>query len=547
MTIFENDNFQQFVKLMIIEYKRLNDLFSSDQIQWFKDKEVIFEPDALREFGYTIEKDEIILESLMQSPIEEARIELNLNSKYFSFKIGELFYLLLESSFPKYLKSPSEIKTILLNHLNEFELFYDNKIIQYETILPLIRIQNRRNKNEPHISEIPLLNEESKINRINEIQTGIKIFSEYVVVRNDKSIVQVSTNIHDAKNNNIIENVGIYAKGLTKFSLNSEGNIKLMKPIIFKSVDENRVWNEIKNLYAAFLIYGAEIKFGTPFYIFPWWISKRLTSRFDFPEPQWMIRKRIPEYPFFTLNLLFEELISRGIVPDLDKHQAFCNQLYPEMVIPSNDTKRNIFTSQTGFHGLGKQQSTRGHTIYSLDDLHIKRIFNILSKESNSINFYRNIFLFDRLIRLSQRRHIEDAIMDACLILESLLTTEKRIELSFRFRLYATLLISSNSTEAKNNYDYFRDLYNLRSIIIHGKENWALSDTYIKFAKNCITFDVNGLDKRTIFEKTNEYIVPNLFSKIVKIVSKIIQINEKFPNYLFNINNIIKLAKNIEE
>ena len=110
-----------------------------------------------------------------------------------------------------------------------------------------------------------------------------------------------------------------------------------------------------------------------------------------------------------------------------------------------------------------------------------RNAFSIYSNIENPINFYSSQFIIKKLISLRLREKIEDAILDACLIIESLLIPENR-ELSYQFRLHTSLLISKDISDFRTNIGFFGDLYNLRSRIVHGDEDWH--GIYRKFLNN---------------------------------------------------------------
>ena len=101
------------------------------------------------------------------------------------------------------------------------------------------------------------------------------------------------------------------------------------------------------------------------------------------------------------------------------------------------------------------------------------KILNLFLKAKNSCIFDKNEFsiLSDTYYELFNREKIRDIILDFCSIFEFLFTRGWNLEVSFRMPLNAALFLSKNWKSFTKNYQFFRDLYDIRSTIIHGS-NW---------------------------------------------------------------------------
>lgn len=73
-----------------------------------------------------------------------------------------------------------------------------------------------------------------------------------------------------------------------------------------------------------------------------------------------------------------------------------------------------------------------------------------------------------RYHQIFNRDRPEDIILDAFIVFEWLFTRNMRAELSYRLSLNISLFISSDWEEFKRINDFMKDLYGLRSSIVHG-------------------------------------------------------------------------------
>lgn len=79
--------------------------------------------------------------------------------------------------------------------------------------------------------------------------------------------------------------------------------------------------------------------------------------------------------------------------------------------------------------------------------------------------------IMGRYHQIFNRDRPEDIIIDAFIVFEWLFTRNMRAELSYRLSLNISLFISSDWEEFKRTNDFMKDLYGLRSSIVHGG-NW---------------------------------------------------------------------------
>ncbi len=152
----------------------------------------------------------------------------------------------------------------------------------------------------------------------------------------------------------------------------------------------------------------------------------------------------------------------------------------------------------------------------------IKSIYSILTDtNSSNINFNNSQikFLLNNLLRLVKRNSLEDAILDACLILESIGSSEK----SKRYLIIASILADTTIRFAnffKKQYNLYNCLDKARNKVIHGSSEW--NKEYLDLAK--ILIYTKDLTDNEILKKKN-LVQERLYDKIAKILKKIITKN----------------------
>jgi hypothetical protein len=105
------------------------------------------------------------------------------------------------------------------------------------------------------------------------------------------------------------------------------------------------------------------------------------------------------------------------------------------------------------------------------------------------------------------QRYAEDAILDFAVALESLLALDKE-QISFKLRLYLSLLIGDTYTERKQIYSDIRAFYGFRSTLIHGS-TLSLSDEQTKLITRVGSYLSKALIK-TCGKKIKEQVMAEL-------------------------------------
>ncbi len=137
------------------------------------------------------------------------------------------------------------------------------------------------------------------------------------------------------------------------------------------------------------------------------------------------------------------------------KYKSYFIEL-PWWFIPSPDKFRNIEEALFSSRGLEEDEKEEFLKLYQ----------NVIKSKIFFSNDYKMIS--NRYHQIFNRDFYPDLILDAFIIFEWLFTRDMRAELTYRLSLNTALFISSNWIEFKQVNDFMRDLYELRSSIVHG-------------------------------------------------------------------------------
>ena len=100
------------------------------------------------------------------------------------------------------------------------------------------------------------------------------------------------------------------------------------------------------------------------------------------------------------------------------------------------------------------------------ETVELVKIYKFISKEKDS----RFGVAIRRLTSGIERKNYEDRLIDYMIGLETLYLPDGNAELSFRLSLRISFLLNSNPNERKETYKFIRDMYDIRSNIVHGKQ-----------------------------------------------------------------------------
>ena len=154
--------------------------------------------------------------------------------------------------------------------------------------------------------------------------------------------------------------------------------------------------------------------------------------------------------------------------------------------------------------------------ISQIKEKDISRIRNYYSliKCSKILSNKDFTLIISRYFRMFDANSIQDRLLNAYILLESVFTSRSRGDVTFKLPLNVALFLSSNNTEFSDIYEFIKTFYDIRSKIAHGNE-WLstlvnhktnkIKNKYLKF------FDVEipenpGLLCVEIFKTLKDYI-----------------------------------------
>ena len=110
--------------------------------------------------------------------------------------------------------------------------------------------------------------------------------------------------------------------------------------------------------------------------------------------------------------------------------------------------------------------------ISHFEEKNISRIrnYNLLIKCSEIFNNKDFTLIISRYFRMFDTNSIQDRILNAYILLESIFTSQSRGEVTFKLPLNVALFLSSNNTEFSDIYEFIKTFYDIRSKIAHGNE-----------------------------------------------------------------------------
>lgn len=130
----------------------------------------------------------------------------------------------------------------------------------------------------------------------------------------------------------------------------------------------------------------------------------------------------------------------------------------------------------------------------------INQIFKYLVEERNS-RFHISV---KRLSGGYERKKLEDRLIDYMIGLEALYLPDGSHELSYRLSLRIAHLLEHTPEEKKETYNYIREMYNIRSLISHGKNYTLNKDDVDKLEETLRKSIYIWINDKTNFE-TNQY------------------------------------------
>lgn len=523
--------FQKFLEMMKTEIERIklnfkdskikNHLFNRENIP--KDHEFVFEPGFFQQYGLL---DETFMElkpefkstisELLPYSNDNIEIWLPLDSRLYFISLGDIYDNLFRAAMKIYIKNPLSFDIHLLSLINSWREVFISKILTYRIIIPLkglffTNLIGTKPNGSQRRMVLPLFMTGGTIVSFkdNNQKSGLREYElckYYVKIGGNKRPTSISLKPSPSysifkKHTQPLDSI-IYAYYITA---------DLYCPISFRrhqevpDINESKFWKKTKEIYQAFLICGIRLRFGKPFYLFPWWFSTNLIEKISFAFPDWV-----------DTTAMWQKPIER-LIPDFFISNIGLNLNIDTKILHSGD----IFFEKAKIRKKGLWIKGGQDATYPLSKLsEIKDIYSKLLDPASKNNFNNNRieFLLNNLLHLAHRTSIEDIILDTCIILESIGSSKK----SKRYLILASIISenSDNFTEFfKEQYEFLELLDETRNKIIHGSTTeWR--NNYIKFAKNLLKDD--SLTQSDIFNSKRNIIHKKLLDILSKIIKKII-------------------------
>lgn len=472
--------------------------------------------------------DKIELFSLLREILNISNIKLeitiSLDHSSLSLEVGDIYHNMIKNLFPYYFYHNSILNEQTLRLINEWRECFSRNLMNLELIIPLKGFFFPKEQ-FPDEYEIRFINQKN-------LDISLKKIPEYKYTSLERKIL-----------NNLKYETRHIASSKAKYCISAKGQVPFYNfPSARDNVEFNYLWEHIKHLAENISLEGNILRFGKPLYRLPWWISTKTLISFNFLVPDWMNQRYMNNRRKF---MIIPDIYSISIpFSDSDEHKITNQNLeLPTRIFGFSQSQQNPEWELFGEclrieEMIEKSEPVKFTTSFKISDPKaINIFFRKLSKPSSQINFEKNNFILERLLKIGQRDHIEDAILDSCLILESIfLGKGNNTELSYRLKLYASSLLAANLDQFEKEFEYFNMLYDIRSQIIHGTANWKKKSKgkskYEKFIERCYPKLIPYLKLGENFPlyKIDKLVQYELFKKIGEIIRIVLERDINFPS-----------------
>lgn len=534
-----NPEFQLLLSLIEEEFERIKEKTPISEVvdnQIPFNTEFIITPNIFHIFGQRNVLDfhpKIIdtLKSLLPYTDKTLDISFSLDFAQYGFQVCDIYNKIFENVFPYFLFWNSKWSMILLTLINEWRVSSYIKQMPLEIIIPLKGFYlSEKSSNKKNVKKSSYYN--LKFISKNNIEISLKSLPSYSILRYGKGI-------YDEEEHFYFEGI---RKDMVRYCIHAKGNIPFeINDHIEQTYHFNEVWEYIKQACISISIEGTLIRFGAPYYKFPWWFSKQIQEKFEFNYPDWINRRYMN--PNAHLKLIpdirekFEFDKTRMIGGDLSTFFEI------DLIKWINKPFNPIWELRAEYFSGDDRKIS--------DPECIEKMFIQLSDKNSNINFWNQSFILDRIIRLSQRDKIEDVILDACSILEAIFIGGTEQELSYRLKINASSLLANNISDFIEKFNYFKYLYDLRSAIIHGVDKTKKYKKKKKsklemFLENCYPqyLEYFNTDNQLSMYKLNRLLQYEIFYKLHKIILKILNKNIKIPDDFRETGGFLKIYTN---
>ena len=466
-----------------------------------------------------------LLKKLLNLSTIKLEITISLDHSSLSLEVGDIYYNLIENIFPFYFYHNSFINEQTLRLVNEWRESFSKKLMNLEIIIPLKGFFFPK-EHFPEVNEIIFIKEK------NTLDISLKKIPEYRY-----------TSLERKYSNHLKYQIRHIESTKAKYCITAKGQIPFYSfPHGSDPNDFNYLWEHIKHVAESISLEGTMLRFGKPLYRLPWWISTKILMSFNFLVPDWMNQRYMNNSQKF---MIIPDSYSISIPFSEEEEEEIANQNLemPTRIFGFSQSQVNPEWELFGEclrieRSIEKSETVQFSTSFKISNPKvINSLFEKLSKPSSQINFEKSNFILERLLKIGQRDHIEDAILDSSLILESIFMGKgNNSELSYRLKLYTSSLLASNLDQFEKEFEYFNMLYGIRSQIIHSTANWKKKSNgkskYEIFTEWCYPKLIPRLKSREHFKhyRIDRLMQYELFKKIGEIIRRMLEKNIKFPS-----------------
>jgi len=516
--------FKEFIVLLNNEFERVRKNIAGIEVnndQIIPNNVYVTTPNLFSNFGqFDVEKFHPELISKLNDLLIIKNFPINLyfdiDFSFYGLEIKNLYDKLFELTFPIYLFWNSNLIKKVLEAINEWRSSSKTGEMSVDIIVPLIGFYLPIDENDRGFYENILLNND---------RTKLLLKSTP-----NFSVINYRFNENLKKVEFIFEGISDF---ITRYIIQAKGKIPFKLQEFKPDYSYCYLWQYIKQVAQGISLEGTLLRFGTPFYILPWWFSNEIKTRLNFHHPDWMSDKYMTKGYYY------------GLVPDIEPYHMTSFRKMMEYY----EIGRPIWESDL-IHVFGTPLDSDTELYNELfnDKTHISNpekigsLFNQLSDNQSALNFFKDSFILDRFLRLSQRNNIEDIILDTCVILESVFLSGIRDELSYRLKLNISSILAKNLDEFSQNFEYISELYDFRSAIVHGtpktkKSKKKKKSPYQQFVQACYPDykDLYILDDFLLMGKLDRIIQYDIFERISQILCNIIELHINFKKDFENI------------
>ncbi|MFW9876885.1 MAG: hypothetical protein ACFFG0_27645 [Candidatus Thorarchaeota archaeon] len=514
-----------------IEYGEIRDepnMFKGERISYPNFGDGYGQHDVMTYHPELIDK----LTSLLPKTDSELTIYMELDYTANIIELNDFYSKIFEETFPYYLYWNSEFPKKVLSCINGWNKAIDEGMIPIEIIVPMKGFYLPKERKDQIYNIILFENM--------NVSLSIRTIPEFTLLQKTPLFFGKDHLAFIGKPGRLAY-YGIYAKGNIPFSIDDYP----------ENFSQCYLWNYITYAVQAISLEGTMLRFGTPFYKFPWWISRHLWSQFKFNHPYWMSERYFGHSwaPGLVPDIGHDETKYYKMSKTVEQEKMFPDPVRIDKIVktinPPNRDDQIIRerVKDTLFERFYESfPFDRKPTISNPDK--IETLFKKLMEPTSALNFENQYFILDRLVKLGQQHQIEDVILNTSLILEAIFSGNDKELKFYVLKQRIANLLANNWKEFWNQVKFYELINDVRNAIIHGDIEWR-NNEYVKliqkrYIKQFPDFSAEEL-KYTFFVENAIQI--DLFSRIAFILREILNRKIDFPSefgkadYMkFNIN-----------